>query len=162
MSKGKTKANWNFATRILQSFPKRRFFFREISFALPTVGRVTGDKGNLKANWSCLNLSNILSNALLILDFSRQWAATKGNKVLSRNRPFWIAMPEDHSFLLKLSCELVAGTFGYVIHLWLSGWQKTALAVLSSWGPGPRLCYRPQTSSHGCLRINELLLKLFT
>ena len=34
---------------------KMNFFFCEITFALYTVGRVTGDEGKLKANGSCLN-----------------------------------------------------------------------------------------------------------
>ena len=66
-------------------------------------------------------------------------------KVLSRTWPFWIAMPEDHSFLLKFSCELIAGPFEYVIHLWWHDFcycvvifcqvaPSTALAVLKSWG----------------------------
>ena len=59
MSEGKLKANWNFVTRILQSFPRRCNFFRIIFFALYTVGRVTGDEGKMKANWSFLNLSSV-------------------------------------------------------------------------------------------------------
>ena len=67
-------------------FQKDEIFFREISFALYTVGSVTGDEGKLKANRSCLNLSNECSINVQHKKSSDEFLCVQNVGILARKR----------------------------------------------------------------------------